>query len=286
MNMIVKDYTLIQLIIAELDDFIAKVAIKGSFSSERLKTYLTLHLFKYDWDDIYDIDNREINKKIIVDELVLLIDYLKENEQLYSLLKRMAKCINKASYLKRVKGEIIEIDKDTKQRLGKIYFKPVIKEIGELIDQKIDYMKYQEKVSFRFGLFRELAYVPFAYLSFTELNKSWLKDKVREKTLINNRALSFNDVPENAMSMLYDLCMKYFKEQGDYDSCLISVDPNVKDNKQLFLSDAMISIPVDYGYIDGFYYGRKGYDFFDDKITISKIKPQPLHLFVKDINNK
>ena len=44
MNMIVKDYTLIQLIIAELDDFIAKVAIKGSFSSERLKTYLTLHL--------------------------------------------------------------------------------------------------------------------------------------------------------------------------------------------------------------------------------------------------
>lgn len=221
----------IDKVIANLQGYIASIESTYEIPHGYLKTYLALHLFKFSTDDIYN--NDKISPLLIntINRLAEIIKFKISN--LPSEFKLSVLDNYKDTKLIHRDGLVWEVDEFGNK--SKITFNVVTKEIGDLIEENLNYIGQSRKDNlYRFGFYRENEKFPFAYASFAVLERRYLYNALPVKNdisrvLVMTRAFNTNNSASNTMSLLFCFCDKFFIKNfpNKYDSIITAVNPNL-----------------------------------------------------------
>ena len=279
--------------------YISKRQEEKGIISDNLHLLLALHIFKYSLDDLY-IDHMYYNSNMIrfdvIDkEISFLCDnVIRPSMGLYENMYHDTLPSLASTKIIRVEGQLYETDGNI---YDKISFGIVSDEVSRLIQTNLHYIgSYRNDTIFNFGLFRNNANVPFAYSSYSILDRKYLlnlpyfKNMEHSSILVNTRNFGFKNNPKNAMSVLFAEAIKYFKYYiKNYHYIVSAINPNLMFSAASYFSSSFIPIatsPLDYNYINGIYASRRKIEECTTKYLNSKTKPYPIYWFVKSINKK
>lgn len=286
-------------IIEDNYDYILNKQEEKGIISDNLHLLLALHLFKYSLDELYCehmfYDNSRIRFDVIDKEISFLYDNVilpsmglyvnMYNDTLFSLVP---------TKIMRIDGQLYEIGENVYE---KISFRLVSEEVSRLIQKNLHYIgSYRTDTIYSFGLFRDNAKVPFAYSSYSILDRKYLlnlpyfQNMKHNSVLVNTRNFGFKNNPKNAMSVLFAEANKYFKSiNKNFHYIVSAINPNLMFSAASYFSSSFIPIatsPLDYSYINGVYASRRKIEESNMKYFKTKTKPYPIYWFIKSINKK
>lgn len=293
-----KTYLLPYVVVPIFEDYIKMVEQINNIKSGDLRLELAMHLFKYSLDEIFSngeyYNPMYVNEEVVLNEINFLAKNISCKNALYEEMSNKAGCSSKKTYLKKYKGEILEIEVGTDVVVNKIIFKEVDANTGFLIQDELHYINTRREDTINhFGLYRENCDVPFVYCSFSKLDRKYLQRLPHfegidpDRMLVMTRAFGLFNAPKNAMSTLYSETMTYYKHLKRFDICVTSVNKNLLFTAQSFLVSSFLyvaTIPANYEYINGLLAPRRKIEkYLSPNIQKAKTKPSPIMCFARGI---
>lgn len=293
-----ESYLLPYTVVPVFDDYIKIVENRNDIKSGDLRLHLAMHLYKYSLDEVFDegeyFNPMYIKEDTIINEIDFLAKNISRKNRLYTEMSEKAKCTQQKTYLKKYKGEILEIEVGTDVILNKVIFKEVDEKTGFLIQDELHYIhSRREDTINHFGLYRENSSVPFVYCAFSKLDRQYLQNLPHfegyapERMLVMTRAFGLYNAPKNAMSTLYSESMNYYKHLKKFDICVTSVNKNLLFTAQSFLASSFLyiaTIPANYEYINGLFAPRRKIEkSLSSNIQKAKTMPTPIMCLARGI---
>jgi len=288
----------IEQIIDSSEGLIRRYESEFGIVGNSLKVQLIFHLYKHSESDL--IQDGSVNLDLVEDEIRFLLGSMETNIAQYNQCLEMTLPSQGESKVVKRGGLLFEHGISERE----IHFGEVDPGLGDLIQEKFHYIGHpRSDTLFHFGLFREGAEVPFAYVAFSELDRDYLLDVPylenfpNKRVLVKTRAFGFDKCPKNSMSLLYSQAANYFNREGLYNLVVTAINQNLLFTARSFLGASYFPFatsPLEFQYLDGFYVTRRqvktelGTDNVDDLINnpryqVANLKPSPIIWFLKGI---
>ena len=280
-NALFQPNPIIQNIINKSSPIIKACEKKYNLPPRYLAFDLSLHLFRFSKVELYPEQN------------VLNLDLIESEcdrcaKSLYQRINNIPKKFKKMLTYNEKKSKIFisnldPFEKFNNHKLKPIIFKEVDPNIGSLIQKQIHYLGCQRyDTLIHLGLFWVKQIIPFAYASFSRLDRKYhlnslpFKDNM-DHVLFLSRIFSINSAPKNSISYLLSECCKYIQNYPltqNISTIITSLNPNVLFNGAAFKSSNFIpyaTFPFEPLYYKNRYTTRKKYiELFGKKYSNKK----------------
>lgn len=259
------DSQTIPQIIAQSQELIQKTELDFCIPKGYLQTQVALHLPQFKLTDI--IQRNYINKSLIVSECN------RHGKKLEDDIKNIPDDFKKLVMAEKIPTNVINEgngtiwEKNLNQPVNKIHFSEIDQEIGILIQERLHYMHNPRRDNLaHFGLYRDNEKFPFAYTSFSKLDRDYIAENLprgitKNETLVLTRAYNINNSPYNTMSLLFSLSiLKLQKMLPEIKAIVTAVNPNLLFSGTAFYASAFhpfMESPFSPTYYKGFYVTRK-----------------------------
>jgi len=290
---------IIEKMIVSNSDLVHEIEEEYKIPDGYLIPHLAIHLPRF--------NKEELDKEKVASEGRRLA---KELSKIYnSLGKRWRKLLVKKKRDTKIKfedGEIYIADDDG-NILKEVSFEKVPSDMGNFIQNKLHYIqKARSDTKFHLGFYSESEKIPFAYASFSILDRDYLEkglpEKVpSEKVLVMTRAFGFNFIPHNGMSALFHCCYKFFRDHPEnYDVIITALNPNLLFKGSIFKGASYFPFalsPLQLIYHKGNYVTRRfcrekfGTEDLakleaESKITRAKIKTKDILWLIRGLSSR